>query len=116
LIALIDEPKHMSPDTAQTLNFLQSDIGATATFAGIAILMVTAGMIIWKTRILPVWLAIVSFVLAVAALAGPIGFFAFLATGIWVLIVTFFMWRYEEKLPVDTLKGPSSVASASTPA
>ncbi len=99
-IALIDEPKHMTLDTAQTLNFIQSDLNAAATFVGVSILMAAAAVIIWKTRILPFWLAWVSIVLAVAALVGPIGFFAFALTGIWVLIVAFFMWRYEEKLPV----------------
>jgi hypothetical protein len=103
IFALLDSPKHMSADTAQTLNFLQSDLGAAALTVGISILMVAAGMIILKTRILPVWLAWVSFVLAVVALAGPIGFFAFLATGIWILIVAFLMWRFEETLPVGSV-------------
>jgi hypothetical protein len=57
----------MSPDTAQTLNFLQSDIGAAAVVIGVSILMWAAGFIIQKTRILPVWLAWVSFLLAVVA-------------------------------------------------
>ncbi len=98
-VALLDEPKHMTPDTAQTLNFLQSDIGALAVTVGVSILMFAASIIILKTRILPVWLAWVGFVIAVVALAGPIGFFAFLASGIWFLIVAYLMWRYEEKLP-----------------
>jgi hypothetical protein len=100
LIALLDEPKHMSVDTAQTLNFLQSDLGAAALVVGVSILMWAAAVIIWKTRILPFWLAIVSVVLALVALAGPLGFFAFFAMGIWILIVAFMMWRFEETLPV----------------
>jgi hypothetical protein len=102
LFALLDQPKHMLPATAQTLNFLQSDLGAAALTVGVSILMFGAAFIILKTRILPVWLAWVSFVLAVVALAGPIGFFAFLATGIWILIVAFLMWRYEETLPIGS--------------
>ncbi len=98
-IALFDEPKKMLPATAQTLNFLQSDIGAAAVVIGVSILMWAAGFIILKTRILPVWLAWVSFVLAVVALAGPAGFFAFMAMGIWILVVAFMMWRHEESLP-----------------
>jgi MFS family permease len=97
--ALLDSPKHMSPDTAQTLNFLQSDLGAAGITVGVSIIMWAAGFIILKTRILPVWLAWVSFVLGVVALAGPIGFFAFLATGIWILIVAYFMWRFEVSRP-----------------
>ena len=108
LFALLDEPKHMLPATAQTLNFLQSDLGAAALTVGISILMFAAAFIILKTRILPVWLAWVSFVLAVVALAGPIGFFAFLAMGIWILIVAFLMWRFENTLPVGGVAGPAS--------
>ncbi len=100
IIALLDKPKDMLPATAQTLNFMQSDLGAAALVVGVSIVMWAAAVIIWKTRILPFWLAIVSVVLAVVALAGPVGFFAFLAMGIWILIVAFMMWRREEKLPV----------------
>ena len=112
LIALLDEPKHMTPDTAQTLNFLQSDIGAAAVVIGVSILMWAAGFIILKTRILPVWLAWVSFVLAVVALAGPLGFFAFFAMGIWILIVAFLMWRHEETLPVGSLSEDVSAGTS----
>ncbi len=116
VFALLDEPKHMLPATAQTLNFLQSDLGAAALTVGISILMFAAGFIILKTRILPVWLAWVSFVLAVVALAGPIGFFAFLATGIWILIVAFLMWRFEKTLPVGGgAELPSRNASRAVP-
>jgi preprotein translocase subunit YajC len=103
MLALFDKPKDMLPATAQTLNFLNSDIGALATVVAVSIIMVAAGMIILKTRILPVWLAWFSFLLAVVALAGPAGFFAFLAMGIWILIVAFLMWRREETLPVGSL-------------
>ncbi len=103
LIALLDEPKHMSADTAQTLNFLQSDLGAASLVVGVSILMFAAAVIIWKTKIMPFWLAIVSLVLAVVALAGPLGFFAFFAMGIWILIVAFLMWRHEETLPMGSL-------------
>jgi hypothetical protein len=116
LFALLDEPKHMLPATAQTLNFLQSDLGAAALTVGISILMFAAAFIILKTRILPVWLAWVSFVLAVVALAGPIGFVAFLATGIWILIVAFLMWRFEKTLPVGGVAElPSRDASGAIP-
>jgi hypothetical protein len=115
--ALLDDPKKMLPATVQTLNFLESDIGAAAITVGISILMWAVGFVILRTRILPVWLAWVSFVLAVVALAGPIGFFAFLATGVWTLIVAFLMWRYEQTLPVSAtgLQGSSEPASDAAP-
>jgi MFS family permease len=115
-LALIDDPKKMEPATAQTLNFLTSDLGAGAIVVGVSVLMWAAGFIILKTKALPSALAWFSFVLAVVALAGPIGFFAFLATGLWVLIVAFFMWRYEATLPLtdDAPERPSSVVTGSS--
>jgi MFS family permease len=99
--ALTDDPKKMLPATAQALNFLTNDIAIAGIVVGVSIIMWAAGFIIFKTRILPRWLAWVSFVLGVVALAGPIGFFAFVATGIWILIVAVFMWRFESNLPVS---------------
>ena len=43
LFALLDQPKDMLPATVQTLNFLQSDLGAAALTVGISILMWAAG-------------------------------------------------------------------------
>jgi MFS family permease len=103
LVALLDSPKHLTPEAAQALNFIQSDLATGATFAGVSIFMLASWMIIWKTRILPVWVAWISFVLGIVALAGPLGFFAFLATGIWLLIVAYFMWRHEQQLPEGSL-------------
>jgi hypothetical protein len=112
--ALLDHPRSMLPATVQTLNFLASDVGAAALTVGISILMWAVGFIILKTRILPVWLAWVSFVLAVVALAGPIGFFAFLAMGVWILILAFLMWRLENKLPVSENVDGAGYASGVT--
>src|ERR1700722_13441696 len=64
-IALADEPKKMLPATAQTLNFLTSDVGEAGVVVGISIIMWAAGFIIFRTSILPRWLAWVSFVLGV---------------------------------------------------
>jgi hypothetical protein len=117
-IALLDQPKHMTPDTAQTLNFLQSDIGGAAVFVGVSILMLAAWIIIWKTRVLPAWVGWLALVIGVVALAGPIGFFAFMASAIWFLIVAYLMWRFEASLPESekALESPSAVTSSETPA
>jgi hypothetical protein len=108
--ALTDDPKKMLPATAQALNFIESDIGAGALTVGISIFMFAAGFIILKSRIVPVWMAWVSFVLAVVALAGPLGFFAFLATGLWILIMVVIMWRLEQTRPFldDTFTSPEN--------
>jgi hypothetical protein len=45
--------------------------------------------------LLPTWLGWLSIVIAVVGMAGPLGFFAFLASGIWILILCGFFYRQE---------------------
>jgi hypothetical protein len=78
----------MLPAIAQTLNFLQSDIGGAGITVGISIVMWAAGFIILRTRIVPVWLARVSFVLGVAGLAGA-GTFSHARLGGYGWVTTF---------------------------
>jgi len=40
-------------------------------------------------------------------MAGPIGFFAFIAAGVWILILAVIMWRFEDTLPLE--QAPASV-------
>ena len=49
--ALLDHPKSMLPATAQTLNFLQSDIGFAGVTIGTSIILLAAGFIILRTRV-----------------------------------------------------------------
>ena len=105
VIALADDPKKMLPATAQTLNFLTSDLGGAAIFVGVSTVMWAAGFIIYKSGILPRWLAWASFVLGLVSLAGPLGFFAFIASGLWFLIVAVMMWRTEQKVVAPAATG-----------
>ena len=54
------------------------------------------------SRILPVWMGWVLFVIGIAALVPPISWFAFLATLLWVLIAGIWM----------TVQGPPKVEQA----
>ena len=108
--AVADDPKKMLPATAQTMNFLTSDVGAAALVVGVSVVMWAAGFIIYKTGILPRWLAWAGFVVAVVALAGPLGFFAFIASGLWFLIVAVMMWRWEQNLPAAAPAEPAAVS------
>lgn len=109
--AVADDPKKMLPATAQTLNFLTSDVGAAALVVGVSVVMWAAGFIIYKTGILPRWLAWAAFVIALVSLAGPLGFFAFIASGLWFLIVAVMMWRWEQNLPAAA--APAETAAVS---
>jgi hypothetical protein len=84
--ALADAIKHLEPAAAQSLNTLGSDLFFPLT-VGNGAFLIGSGIGVIKTRILPVWLGWVAVVLGVAALT-PAGFFAFMAMGIWTLIVS----------------------------
>jgi hypothetical protein len=91
--ALADVPAQLSPSAAQALNVLSNNLGFPLIVAGISAMQLGYGAAMLRSRLLPTWLGWLSLVIGVVALAGPIGFFAFLATGLWVLITSAILYR-----------------------
>jgi hypothetical protein len=92
--ALIDgADQHISPDAMVALNSLDNwDFFGFVT--PLAILMLGAACAILRGRAaLPRWLGWVALVLFVGYFAGPFGFFAFMLTGIWIIVVSIQMYR-----------------------
>ncbi|HXZ56948.1 MAG TPA: DUF4386 family protein [Gaiellaceae bacterium] len=109
--ALVDSPSHLSPAAAQTLNLIDNEVTAGLSFAGMALLLLCFGLAIVNSALLPKWLGWVAFPLAVVALIPPIGFLAFVGTGIWTLIVSIAMWR---RLAGSDAAAPAVAASTPT--
>lgn len=86
-LALTDVPKKLTPAAAQALNILSNDLFDTVLVIGISVLTLATGIIILRSRLLPVWIGWLSIVIGVVAIAGPLGFFALPATAIWILIL-----------------------------
>jgi hypothetical protein len=84
--SLADAIKHLEPAAAQSLNTLGSDLFFPLAVGNGAFLL-GSGIGVIKTKILPVWLGWIAVVLGVAALT-PAGFFAFMALGVWTLVVS----------------------------
>jgi hypothetical protein len=76
----------LQPQAIQALNALNSDLFPPLTL-GVFAFLIGAGASMIATAALPRWVGWVAMVLGVAALT-PIGFFAFLALGLWILIVS----------------------------
>jgi hypothetical protein len=95
---LADGADHLTPDAAQALNALNVDFFFPVA-AGLATLLVATGISAVRSRVLPAWLAWIAIVLGIAAIT-PVGFFAFLAFGIWVLVVSVLLWRAASSVPV----------------
>ncbi|TMC50569.1 MAG: hypothetical protein E6J14_03165 [Chloroflexi bacterium] len=88
--ALADAPDKLTPAAAQALNILNNDFFFPLA-AGGAIFMIGNGLAIVRTAALPVWLGWVAVVIGVANLT-PVGFFAFLALLLWVLVTSILLF------------------------
>jgi hypothetical protein len=91
-IALGDQPQALNAAAAQTLNLIQSDVSTSFTQAGLAVFYLAMGAAILRGRLLPAWLGWVSLVLGVLAASLILAFIAFVATGLWVIVVAIMLW------------------------
>ena len=81
-----DAVDNVDVGTIQTIHALEMDMFFTVA-VGTAAFLLGAGIGTLKTDALPAWLAWAAIVIGVIAIT-PIGFFGFLALGIWTLIVS----------------------------
>lgn len=81
-----DVAEDIAPSGLQALNALSMDMFFTVA-VGTAAFMLGAGIASLKSELLPKWLAWVAIVIGVLALT-PAGFIAFLALGVWSLVVS----------------------------
>lgn len=87
LASLGDSPDHLTLSSAQTLNYLQSDLAAILASAAFGVMAISAGIAMIKSTRLPTWLGWVSLILGILGVL-PVGdFFALPAVGIWTLLV-----------------------------
>jgi hypothetical protein len=81
-----DAVDDIDPSAVQTLHVLNNDMFFPIA-VGTAAFLLGSGIAIVKTGVLPKWLGWVAIVLGIVAVT-PLGFFAFTALGVWVLIVS----------------------------
>jgi hypothetical protein len=108
-IALSDAPSTLSAGAAQALNVLSNDL-FVPLIAGTCVFMIANGLAIVRYRPLPAWLGWVALLIGVVAVT-PVGFFGFLGTMAWVLIVSALMLMREARSPT-TDPDPPAVATA----
>jgi hypothetical protein len=91
-IALLDASDLGQEQVAQTLNIIDNDNFFPAIF-GMAIMYLATGWHCVRSGVLPKWLAWVSVFLGVLSIAGPAGFFAFLAFPLWAIVVSVLLFK-----------------------
>jgi len=94
---LAQDHNHLTIASAQTLNLLENDF-FLPILVGFALFGILTGLAVVVGRILPKWMGWVMFAFGLACLGGPIGFFALLATMLWVLVAG--IWMVKQGSPV----------------
>jgi hypothetical protein len=112
--AAADSVKHVTPQVTQTIGILDSDVFFPLA-VGSGILLLATGVLIVRTRTLPVWLGWVAVVLGVASVT-PIGFFAFLAGLIWIAVVSVLSYLRPEARAIDAGPPPAAPPPPVAPA
>ena len=98
--------KVVTQATVQTLNVLDNNDFVPAV-AGVALLVLASGLSIVRHGGLPRWLGWVAIVLGIAAFT-PAGFIAFLAGGVWIIVVSilFTIARHSTGGPTPAVAEP----------
>jgi hypothetical protein len=91
--ALSDKPQTMTAGTAQAINLMQVDVANNGLVrVGLAVLYLATAAVILRGRVLPAWLGWVSVILGLAAASLVLTLYAFLAIGLWTIVVAVMMW------------------------
>lgn len=86
--ALIEAGYNHRADIANTLNFMSNN-SPVVIFLGLTVMALATGICILAGSTLPAWLGWLSIVVGLVTVAGPVGFFGFLASPIWMTILGF---------------------------
>jgi hypothetical protein len=103
--ALSDVPTRLSSGAAQALNVLSSDLSMWFYPAGLCVFMLAFGLAILRSGLFPRWLGWVTAVIGVAAVLGPLIEPAFYLTGVWILVVS--VWLFQRSAAVALTDGTS---------
>jgi hypothetical protein len=85
--AVADSVGDVPAGVTQALSVLSSDF-FLPFLAGVALLMFASGLSVLRFGGLPRWLGWAAIVIGIAAVAGPVGFVGFIASLVWVLVVS----------------------------
>jgi hypothetical protein len=99
--ALVQASFHHFASVAQTLNVLDNN-DFFALVGGFAALLLAAGIATVIRPVLPRWLGWAAIVIAILALAGPIGIVGFLLGLVWILVVGILMFVRQDLVAAGT--------------
>lgn len=94
--AMAETADDIEPASVQTLQALwENDF--LPFMIGLSVFLASVGVSIVRTAVLPNWLGWITLAFAVVSVAGPIGFFAFPASGLLVLVLSIWLAVRERR-------------------
>jgi hypothetical protein len=101
----------MTASTAQTLNLLNNDLPFILLVVGLGLVAFATGIAILSTKAMPAWQGWVALVIGLVAIAGgPVGWFAIMASGLWVLALSITLYRRMDDGSAATISMPDAAA------
>jgi hypothetical protein len=91
--AAADVADELDPSSIQTMNAIWSNFFFPMAM-GMSLLILAIALSALRTRIVPIWMAWIGFLLCIAFYT-PAGFIAFLIAGLWIAIASVLIWRRE---------------------
>jgi hypothetical protein len=95
-----DDVPDVAPAVIQTLSILSTDFFLLVA-GGTGLFMIATGVAVVRFGALPTWMGYVAVIVGIAAVT-PAGFFAFLVTGIWILIASVLLYRRGQPGPTPS--------------
>ena len=97
-VALAEAADANQVAVAEALNVIDNN-NFGPTVIGLAVVLLASAWHVLSTRSLPVWLGWIALLLGILAVAGPLGFIAFLLFPLWVLAVSIVLFRAGTAAP-----------------
>jgi hypothetical protein len=91
--AAADVAGDLDPSTIQTMNAIWSNFFFPMAI-GMSTFVLAIALSALRTRIVPIWMAWIGFLLCIGFYT-PVGFIAFLVSGLWIAIASILIWRRE---------------------
>jgi hypothetical protein len=103
-LANSDNVNTIDPGALQALNSLNSDFFFPLVL-GTSVFLLSSALAVLNTTVLPRWLGWIALVLGIAALT-PVGFFAFLLMGLWIIIAAVLLMQGSGSATATTATPP----------
>ena len=87
-VTLTDSPPSFSASSMQLLNTMSQDVNWATVCVGKGVLHLSAGLVVYRSRVLPLGLARVSWIFGLCAASYALSWISLFGTAVWVLVVS----------------------------